>query len=226
MASLPEPLSRAPVGRDRLPREVIEAHQRDHIVEAAIKVFAKRGYRGTTIDHIVASAQVGVGSFYALFDGKEDCFLRAYDSIVAAASEQIASELPEAPWPERVAAALRSLLALIAAEPLRARIALVEVQTADPVALARYQSTLDRVIALLHHGRQLSPRAAELPATLEEANVSGLAWLLHQRLVIGEVEGIEQLFPDLAGILLEPYLGEVETQTLIASPLLASTPAG
>jgi AcrR family transcriptional regulator len=196
----------------------MEEHQRDHIVDAAIEIFAKRGYQGTTIDHIVAGARVGVGSFYALLDGKEDCFLRAYDRIVSAASEQIAAALPpDAPWPQRVCAAVRTSLELIAAEPLQARIVLVEVQTAGPVALARYQATLDELIALLRHGRELSPHAGELPSTLEEANVSGIAWLLHQQVVMGEVDGIEQLLPDLLGILLEPYLGEAEVRELISA---------
>ncbi len=218
MASLPEYLMPLPAGRRPLPREVRESHQREHVLGAATEVFAKRGYQGTTIDHLAAAARVGVGSFYALFDGKEDCFLQAYDRIVSTASAQLAAALPrDAPWPERVCVALRVSLELIAAEPLRARIVLVEVQTAGSSALARYQATLDELIALLRHGRALSPRAAELPVTLEEANVSGLAWLLHQQLVMGEVGVVEQLYPDLAGILLEPYLGQAEIERLIAT---------
>ncbi|HVC08270.1 MAG TPA: helix-turn-helix domain-containing protein [Solirubrobacterales bacterium] len=225
MALLPEHLSKAAVGRERLSRQVIEAHQREHILDAAVAIFAKRGYQGTTVDHLVAAAKIGVGSFYALFDGKEDCFLQAYDRIVSAASDQLAATLPgDVPWPERVCAFLRASLALIAAEPLRARVVLVEVQTAGSPALARYQATIDGLIAHLRHGRALSSRAAELPTTLEEATVLGLAWLLHQRLVVGEVEEIEELFPDFAEILLEPYLGEADTKRLIAASIAASSP--
>lgn len=222
MANLPDSLSPRPVGRQRIPREVMDEHQRERIIDAAIGVFAKRGYKGTTIDHIVAASHVGVGSFYALFEGKEDCFLRSYDRIVSTASEQIAAAAPAAaPWPERVCAGLRSLLELIAAEPLSARIALVEVQTAGPPALTRYQVTLDDAIATIRDGRELFPRADELPPTLEEAAVSGVAWLLHQQLVMGEVKGIGQLFPDLVAILLEPYVGKAGTERLIAASLAA-----
>jgi AcrR family transcriptional regulator len=227
VAPLPEHLKPMSVGRHALARDVMDQHQRDRIVEASIEVFAKRGYQATTIDHIVAAAQVGVGSFYSLLDGKEDCFLRAYDGIVAATKERIAAASPSgASWPEQACAALRELLAQIAAEPLRARIVLIEVQTAGPVARARYQATLDEVIALIRRGRELSPVAKELPSTLEEATASGLAWLLHQQLAIGEAESVKQLFPDLAGILLEPYLGKAETQSLIVSQLAVSSPGG
>ncbi len=209
MVSLPEHLTKARVGRDRLPRQVLEAHQRDRVLDAAIGVFAKRGYQATTIDHIVAAAKIGVGSFYALFDGKQDCFLQAYERIVAAAWDRIGAALPaDRPWPEQAAAFLRGLLEAIAADPYAARLALVEVQTAGPAALTRYEETLARIAPLLRKGRAISPVAAELPPTLEDATVAGVAWLLHQRIVTGEVEGIEALLPELLELVVKPYLGD------------------
>lgn len=214
------------VGREPLSREVMEAHQRDRVLDAVIGVFAKRGYQSTTVDHIVAAAKIGFGSFYELFEGKEDCFLQLYDRILADARERIAAEIsPEAPWPELVCAALRALLELIAAEPLRARVVLAEAQTAGDRSFARHEALLDEVALLLRPGRALSPRPEELPPTLEEAIVGGVAWLLHQRLVMGELEGIEELFPELALIALEPYVGEVEASALIATAAGAQAPA-
>ena len=218
MVSLPKPLSKVPVGRDRLPRDVMEAHQRDRVLDAAIGVFAKRGYQGTTIDHIAAGAKIGVGSFYALFEGKEDCFLQVYDRTVDDAREKIAASVqPDATWSDQVVAFLRTSLALVAANPLAARIALVEIQTAGPAALARYEGTFNRFLALLSHGRQSSPYAASLPATLEAAIVGGVLWLLHQRVVMGETSGIEGLLPDLLTIVIGPYLGEADTDRLAAA---------
>lgn len=217
MATLPSHLQSLPVGRDPLSREVMEAHQRERVLDAATEVFAKRGYQGTTVDHIVSAAQVGVGSFYNLFDGKEDCFIQVYDRVVADARERIAAAIPaEAAWVEQVLAALQALLELTAEQPFQARIALAEVQTAGPTALARYEETLDSVIPLLRRGRAFSPLAAELPPTLEEATVGGIAWLLHQRLVMGEVKGIEALLPELVEIAVEPYVGEDEVTGLLA----------
>ncbi len=71
MASLPEHLRPIPAGREKLSREVMEEHQRKRVVEAAIVVFAEKGYPGTTVDDLVNAARVGVGSFYALFGGKK-----------------------------------------------------------------------------------------------------------------------------------------------------------
>jgi AcrR family transcriptional regulator len=226
MASLPEHLSKAPAGRHQIPREVIASHQRDRVLDAAIEVFAKRGYQGTTIDHIVAASRTGVGSFYALFDGKLDCLLQAYDRTLGEARAEIAAAIPpDAAWPEQVCAALGSLLAWIAASPFPARLALVEIQTAGPTVLPRYEEALDGFTAPLRRGRDLSPHADELPQTLEAAIVGGVAWLLQQRIVMGEIEGIEALFPELAEIVIEPYLGEDETARLIASQSTAAAHA-
>ncbi|HXS47909.1 MAG TPA: TetR/AcrR family transcriptional regulator [Solirubrobacterales bacterium] len=216
--SLPEHLSAKPAGRHRLSREVLAEHQRERILDAATEVFAKRGYQGTTIDNIVAAAQIGVGRFYELFANKSDCFVQVYERIVADAGERIGAAIPAgAEWSEQAGAALRTLLERIEAEPLHARVALVEVQTAGPAALARYEETTDGVIPLLARGREASPVASELPSRLEEAIVGGLAWLLQQLVVRGEFDGVEAHLPDLLEIAVEPYVGAAVTASLLDS---------
>jgi AcrR family transcriptional regulator len=221
MVSLPEHLQAKPAGRHRLSPEVRAEHQRERILDSAIEVFAERGYQGTTIDDIVAAAKVGVGSFYELFDNKPDCFVQAYERILADATERIASAVPaEAGWPEQACAALRTLLELIEAEPVRAKVALVEVQTAGPEALTRHEETVDSIIPLLARGRAENPVLAEvpeLPSHLEEAIVGGLAWLLQQRLAQGEFEGVEAHLPDVLEIALVPYVGREAVAGLIAA---------
>ncbi|HSR95054.1 MAG TPA: helix-turn-helix domain-containing protein [Solirubrobacterales bacterium] len=220
MVSLPEHLQAKPAGRHRLAPEVRAEHQRERILDASTRVFAERSYQGTTIDDIVAAAKVGVGSFYDLFDNKADCFVQAYERIVAAARARISAAVPaEAGWPEQACAALRALLELIEAEPVRAKIALVEVQTAGPEALTRHEETVDSVVPLLARGRAENPALAELelPSHLEEAIVGGLAWLLQQRLAQGEFEGVDAHLPDVLEIAVVPYTGREAIASLIAA---------
>lgn len=206
-----------PSTRTALPREVRVEHQRRNVLDAATEVFAKRGYPGATVDHVIAAAKVGYSSFYELFDGKEDCLLQLYERIVADFWERISTAVPaSAPWPEQVCAALRATLVVIAAAPQAARVALVEVQTAGPEALASYERTHDAIVPLLRRGREQSPYAERLPGTLEEATIGGVAWLLHQRLVRGEVETIDEVYPEMVQIVLGPYLGEDEAARLAA----------
>src|SRR5215469_1996644 len=121
MASLPPHLMKRPVGRSRVSQELVESHQRERVLDAATGVFAKRGYTNTTIDHIVAAARIGVGSFYALFDGKEDCFAQVFDRVVARGRVRLMDAIPAgAPWEVQAIAVLRALLDLIAEEPYAA----------------------------------------------------------------------------------------------------------
>jgi AcrR family transcriptional regulator len=205
-----------PVGREPLPREVLAEHQRERVLAAATEVFAKRGFQGTTVDHIVHAAHIGVGSFYSLFDGKEDCFLAAYDRVATAGRARMMAAIPaDAPWPRQLAAGLQALLAEIEAEPFAARIGLVEVQTAGAKALAHHERNLDEAAELLRGGREHSPVPDELPATLEFATVGGLTWFLQQRISLGETADATALLPEVLEIAAEPYLGEEATAALL-----------
>lgn len=207
MDSLPEHLLPVPVGRERLPKEVLREHQRARVLEAAIEVFAKRGYQGTTVDHIVSAGRIGVGSFYSLLGGKQECFLAAYRQVVAEGRERIEAVVPEeAAWPDQLLVCLRTLLELIEEQPLAARVALVEVQTAGPEALAEHARNLDQAAELLRSGRKASPFGDELPSTIEFATVGGLTWFLQQQIASGQTSA-SALLPEALEIVAEPFLG-------------------
>lgn len=207
MASLPDHLQPAPVGRERLSREVVASYQRDRILLAATVVFAERGYHGTTIDQIVAAAHVGVGSFYEHFENKEACFLAAYDRVIATLREAVLAGAPDAgPWGERLVAALQALLGAIEADPAAARLAFVEVHSAGEAGLSHHERNLEEVTEVLRAGRAQGGVAADLPQSLEFATVGGLTWYLQQRIEAGDAAAASNLLPELLEIVAEPYL--------------------
>ena len=166
-----------------------------------------------------------MGSFYALFGGKEECFLATYDAVVEEGKRELAKAIPPAaPWGEQMVAMLRALLALIEEDPFAARIALVEVQAAGLEALDHHERNLEAAAELLRGGRESSPFSAELPETLEFATVGGLTWFLQQRIAAGEISTATALLPEVLEVVVEPYLGEEATARLIAEP--RSTPSG
>ena len=204
-----------PTGRHGLPPDIVAIHQRERILAAMIELVAKRGYRGTSIEHIVKTARVGYPAFYELFEGKEDCFLAAFERILQETEEVLAEAVSsEASWPEQIRSALSALVEEIAANPARARVALVEVQAAGPAILARYEEAIDSAAPKLREGRALSAKAAALSKTLEEAISGGIAWIFHQRLVKGEGDQIRGLREETIRIALSPYLGEAEARRL------------
>jgi AcrR family transcriptional regulator len=216
MAKLPDALSKGPTGKERVSQEVMAEHQRDRVLGAAIEVFAERGYPGTTVDHIVTEAKIGVGNFYNLFGGKEECFLQAYDRAIEWGRSEIEAALPaDEEWPVQTREALRALLTSIQDEPLRARLALVEVQTVGAKGVERYEKTLRAAAELLARGREVSPNAAELPERLEDAIAGGLAWFLQQAVASGKTGEIKKRLSEAAEIAIEPYIGREATQELI-----------
>jgi AcrR family transcriptional regulator len=211
VTSLPEHLSARPVGREKLPRETLAEHQRARILDNAIGVFAKRGYRATTIQHLVTASKSSIGNFYALFEGKEECFLELYDRLVTEGNQQIASACRDAgDWAEEALSGLQALLELFDREPLKARIVLAEVKTAGLTARSRYDATIDRAVEWLGGARSVYPDARELPATFEQAAVGGVAWFLQQRIESSAHESTAELFVDTTQLLLEPILGDRE----------------
>jgi AcrR family transcriptional regulator len=206
VARLPDHLRPVPVGRERLPRDVLEEHQRERVLDAASQVFASRGFAAATVDDLVAAAGIGVGTFYSLFAGKLECFLELYDRTVAAARREISSAAPDpgAPWPQRYQAGLRKVLEMAAADPDRARVTIVEANTAGREGRARHAETLADLAAALA-GARASRAADDLPESFERSTAAGLAWLLHQRLAAGGGVRAGELLPEMTRIVLEAY---------------------
>jgi AcrR family transcriptional regulator len=220
VARLPQALRGAPVGQTRLSREELGERQLRRILDAATQVFAKRGYQDSTVDNIVATAGIGVGSFYAHFDGKEACLDKVCERISEEAHAALDASVEEADdWDQRLCGGLYGLLRFAAANPLSARVVLLEAQTGGPGALARYGAMIDAIAEFLRRGREVSTSAREWPPALEEATASGLCWLLQGRLVRGELDDVDTLFSEMAEVALEPYLGTAATKRAIGATL-------
>jgi AcrR family transcriptional regulator len=185
----------------------LPAPQRERILEAAERLIADRGCAGTSIEAIVKAAGVSSVTFYEFFEGKEECFVAAFDRAVAATAAEIEEAVDGLSWAERISTGLRTVLAAVAAEPQRARLPLVEAQTGGPQLSTGFEAALDRVAAQLRGGRSLETAPADLPPTHEEATAGALAWLVRERLERGG-DGVEALYPQLVDIALAPYLSD------------------
>src|SRR5690242_16542847 len=78
---VPAELGPLPGGHHHLSRAQILESQRERLLAAMAQQVAARGYRSTTITEVVKSASVSTRDFYAHFEGKEDCFLAAFDAV-------------------------------------------------------------------------------------------------------------------------------------------------
>lgn len=217
---LPGHVERKPPGEQPVGRDAAETDRRRRILAATTELVAKRGYQATTIELIVRRAKVGYPAFYKCFADKEEAFLTLFDDAAEQADailRKAFAERSDCPWPEQVGFALRSLFGAVATNPLLAKACLVEVMTAGPVAVERYERALGSLRAILAPGREFNPRAAELSDTLEVTLAGGVAWIVYQRLVAGEVDRIPGLLPEVLGFVLVPYLGEERATEAVAA---------
>jgi AcrR family transcriptional regulator len=208
---LSERLSKMPPGRHLIPSDFVSQNQRERMLLATAELVAERGYQKTTIELIAKTSKVALVTFYEHFSSKEDCFLAAFDETAAAAREVFAELLDfEEPWQEQISSGLEIFLEMVVKEEARAKLCIVEAQAAGSASLARYQAMLESVAPKLREGRDFNPRASRLPDGLEVAIAGGIVWLVHQRLVAGEVEDLKALLPEMLQVTLTPYVGEVE----------------
>lgn len=63
------------------------------IANAAAALFAKYGYKKTTIDEIVAAADISKGLFYHYYSNKKELYLELYDTYTKLLSDSIAKEI-------------------------------------------------------------------------------------------------------------------------------------
>src|ERR1700761_1986601 len=74
----------------RLSRKEAKARTRERLLDAAVKVFARKGYAGASVDDIAEAAGFTIGALYSNFSGKEDLFI---ELMTARSSSRMARAL-------------------------------------------------------------------------------------------------------------------------------------
>jgi AcrR family transcriptional regulator len=143
----------APISNPGLPERGLAlvstaSGHRDRLVLGMVAAVAERGYAATTITDVVRHARVSRRTFYEHFADKEACFLAAYDAVSDGVLAGIAAAAAQADgWEERILASVQAYLQALAAEPVVARVFIVEILSAGPAALARRREVLRRFAA-------------------------------------------------------------------------------
>jgi AcrR family transcriptional regulator len=197
-------------------RSSVHADQRRRILRAVGELVAKRGYGDVTVELIVKRAHVSYKTFYKHFSGKEECFQALFDSTFRSADRAIRERLAvePLPWAEQVILALRTLIEWIVADPIIARAVIVETPTVGPGMRERYERASKAFVPLFRAGRELNPRGAELPSTIEDTLAGSVFWSAYQRLIVGEAEVLPELLPELVELVLRTYLGQAEASRI------------
>ena len=180
------------------------------MLEAMVRVAAAKGYEQTNVADVVETAAVSRETFDATFVGKAGCFLEAYDAVIDVLVAHVSTAFESTvgqPWQDRVVAALRALVDLLAREHDIARMAMVEVTAVGEDARIRYRGALGRFTYFLEEGRTASTRGDELPADTARFAIGGATSMIFDEVRAGRGPELRLMLPDLVFAVLMPYLG-------------------
>jgi AcrR family transcriptional regulator len=164
------------------PREA-EQNQRDRLFGSMVACCAEKGYEGTTVADLIATAGVSRRDFYKHFNDKQACFLATLDEILSATGRATARRMVSEGSERQLgrSGAFAGLVDLVVAQPAAAKLCLVESYAAGPAAVGRIEATMDVLADLL--GKSLAAKHGRpLPKEMVQAMGGGLRKMLHTRL--------------------------------------------
>ena len=106
-----------------------ENDKRARILDAAVRVFADRGFFGATVAEIARTAGVADGTIYLYFKNKDDVLLRLFDEkMTELLGEAKAAAAQEGTASARLARLVQLHLALVEKDPALAQVLIVELR--------------------------------------------------------------------------------------------------
>ncbi len=202
-------------------RPVRQETTRHRIVEAALRVFARRGYHEATMDDIAAASRLSKGALYLYFPSKQDLFLSLVDSLAGMLIRRMEAAMAAAGPSRRqkLRAALEAGFRLFQRHRPIVRLIFLKLASLGPPLDAKQVEILDRIAALIR--RELDGAVAEGSIAVEDTETVARMWVgalhgvlihwLHQR----KPAPLSRQFPTIYATLLRSIgLGEEDRRTV------------
>jgi AcrR family transcriptional regulator len=181
--------------------------RRQRILDAAVQVFGRKGYRDAGMDDIALEAETSKGGVYFHFPSKQALFLHLLDRMTGLLLERAAAALAAERDPiARADAALRVVLQTFAGHRGLTRLFLVEAMGAGPEFNAKMGAIHRQFTDLI--ARHLADAVAQGAIPPVDADLAAVVWFgaLNQ-LVTGwalaeDPPALEESYPALRAILL------------------------
>ncbi len=212
-----------PRGRHRLPREIVDAIQRERIAHATADVVRAHDGTGVAVAEIVAVAGVSREVFYAYFSDKEQAFLAAhqliFEQLMGASSSAFFT--PDTSWPERVWDGASAFAGLLAANPSFAHFAFVAAYGIGETGVRRMDETALAWGMFLEEGYRVGLEATELSRLTSDAIALGIMEAAAMYVRSGRINELPALVPTVTYTALAPFIGPDAAEALVASKLAA-----
>jgi len=193
------------------PREERASERRDMLIAAGIELFGSDGYRNTGVRAVCRRACLTERYFYESFSNSEELLLACFKRVVHGVRAQVVSaDQPGRHSDERARSMLRAYFGTLAANPVAARVFLVEVVGVNPTIDRAFVESLITLSSLMFDVFDVERIGAVARNPLLHRAVAG--GLLHIALAWGDT-GYEQ------------PIGEVVEAALILSRLAVPSAA-
>jgi AcrR family transcriptional regulator len=191
--------ARLPKGPHRLGATGVARNQRLRMHGGMIEAVTTRGYRQTSVRHVIGLAGVSRRAFYEQFGGKDECFVATFDLVAKRAIQRIthachaAEDTPTA----RICAALEAFGEEIAHHPKALRLVLIDSQTVGPRGVARLHRAMTLCEGQLAHVLCDREDPSAVPLTVVRAIAGGLRQATCAHLLAGQAVELPELVREL-----------------------------
>ncbi len=210
---------RLPHGPHGMGREKVVRNQRARLHGAMIESVSERGYRATTVAHLIGLAGVSRRAFYEHFSNKEDCFVATYDIVVARGRKRVLDAWSsQRGWTNRLHGACKGFFEDIVEGPKGARLVLIDslgigVRGRERMHLSG--SFFERLTAAAF--RAAPEHGGPLPAIASRATIGGMRQIAFDRMREGRVEELRNLAEDAVDWI-ESYRSPASTRLQAIAP--------
>lgn len=158
------------------PAQETRERTRERILEAAVNVFASKGYHDTKVDDIVAESKTSKGSFYFYFPSKQDIFLALVDTFADLLESRLRERISaETSGMARVDLALRVCLETFGQYRGLAKIAFVQATGLGIVFEEKRRAVNDKFIAIIKTNLDQAVADGSIPAL--DTEIAACAWM-------------------------------------------------
>jgi len=207
----PAPPLRLPRGQHGIPADLVRAHQRQRLLEAAAAALAEQGYGRLTAARVTELAGVSSRTFYQHFEDLWACLLAAYETEAAHLCQEIEGacaalveergSIAEGDRRGRARAGITAALGFLAAEPDVARLLSAEPPPQIAALAAARRDLVERLGKMLRAALSDPDGATPLPG-LERRLVGAALAMVAARATAGDPRRLRDLEPELSELLL------------------------
>jgi len=189
------------------------AIRREATLGAVLEISGELGYGEASAERIAVRSGYPLADFEALFADREECFTVARDEQAERLLQRILAAIGAAPRSaDGIRAILVELIRFVTREPILARALLAEVYVAGGAALGRHEQNLRRLSDAVADIRRESPSSHDPPPMAASFMVGAVEEVVRRRLVERRAEALWEDLPELASLVVGPYLGDLAAE--------------